>query len=169
MLKKLGYVLLTSMLLVGCAQDTYNEEVSIQKPIGATSYQEELDTKASELAEKLVGNLNLEDSMDAPLGVTVIPSIFFEGEDLEISDGCVYLSKEAGNADTVAIIKTDEVKKVKKALETYVDTVKSNTEVYHEQDEKFENAVIESNKSTVILVVCDDYKTAQKEVDKILE
>lgn len=169
MLKKILIVLCTGIMLVGCSEDKYNEEVSISKPVGSTYEVEEIETKASVLASELVDKLSLEETMDEALGLDVAKTIFFDTDVDYVSDGCVYLSSESGNADTIAVFKTKEVKKVTKALETYVNTVKSNDELYSGQEDKFESAVIESNKSTVILVVCEDSKTAKKTVEKVLK
>lgn len=158
----------SGLVLVGCSEEKYNENVSISKPQGSVVDGEEIETNASEIASNLVEQLELSDKLDSPLNIEVISSIITIDTDL-VSDGCAYLSNETGDADTVVVFKTKNTKEVTKALEEYVEDVKTNSELYYDQDEKFENAVIESNKTTVILVVCEDYKTAQKAVKKILK
>lgn len=168
MLKKILVIMFSGLVLVGCSEEKYNEDVSISKPQGSVVDEEEIETNASEIASNLVEQLELSDKLDSPLNMEVISSIITIDTDL-VSDGCAYLSNETGDADTVAVFKTKNTKEVTKALEEYVEDVKTNSELYYDQDEKFENAVIDSNKSTVILVVCEDYKTAQKAVSKILK
>lgn len=168
MLRKILIILFSGLVLVGCSEDKYNEDVSISKPQGSVVDEEEIETNASEIASELVTDLDLDDTLNAPLGMEVIPSIFLVDEDF-ISDGCAYLSNGSGDADTIAVFKTKNTKEVKKILEEYVDSVKSNTELYYDQEYKFENAIIDSNKTTVILVVCEDAKTAKKAVENILK
>ena len=174
MLKKFASSICILALLAGCSSKTDDAEktVKIKDPVSSVNETQETHETGdvAEEAKKLVETLGMGDSMDEPLASTAVNGLFFQGDASLTTDACVYLSKVAGNSDTVAVFATKKTDEVEKAIDKYLESTKANaTEYFGEEVQKISDAVVESNNNRVILVIASDKDKAKTAVDSVLK
>ena len=147
MLKKFVSSIMAVLLLVGCGSSSGS-------------------TKPSTAAEQLVKNLNLSSKMDA-MDESQTQGLFFFA-DGAVKSSSLYLANDK-SADIVGVFEAEDVSSVRESVETYLETTKLQNQTYNPEEVfKLDNAVIDDNGKTVVVVVCDDLESAKKEVKSIL-
>jgi hypothetical protein len=69
----------------------------------------------------------------------------------------------------VGVFETTDADSCRSAIQTYLDSTKTQMQNYYPDEVfKLDNAVVEDNGSTVILIACSDLESAKKEADSIL-
>lgn len=142
MLKKFVSSLLAAIVLVGCGQ---------------SSAQVNPDTQAKSIVE----SLELTDKMDE-VQDRVIKGVLFL-DDTMISDASLYIANDS-TADLVGVftVQDGQMDAVKEKLEDYLSTTKSQMESYYPDEVfKIDNAVMENNDDTIILIVTNDIESAK--------
>lgn len=173
MLKKFASSICVIALLAGCSSKKDDTDtVKIQDPVSSVNQEQNTEEtgNVAEEAKQLVDTLGMSDTMDEPLVSAAVNGLFFQGDSSLTTDACVYLSKVAGNSDTVAVFATKNTDDVENAIQKYLDSTKANaTEYFGEEVQKISDAVVESNKNQVILVIASDKDQAKSAVDSILK
>ena len=142
MLKKFVSSLLAVICLVGCSGG--NSSSSNDTP--------------ADLTKKIIADLSLDTVQEVE--TRVIPGLFFF-EDGVYEEGSFYAADKL--ADCLGVFKVTDVKSAKETVQTYLDTRKSQLQMYAPSEVfKVDNAVIESNADTVIFIVCDDLEKAKE-------
>ena len=122
--------------------------------------------KPSTAAEQLVKNLNLSSKMDA-MDESQTQGLFFFA-DGAVKSSSLYLANDK-SADIVGVFEAEDVSSVRESVETYLETTKLQNQTYNPEEVfKLDNAVIDDNGKTVVVVVCDDLESAKKEVKSVL-
>lgn len=117
-------------------------------------------------AEKIVKDLELTDKMDA-MDDSQINGLFFF-EDGVVKSSSLYLANDQ-SADVVGVFETDNMDAVKQAVNTYLETTKIQNQNYNPNEVfKIDNAVVDDNGKTLVLIVCDDLESAKKEAKSVL-
>ncbi|MBE6122653.1 MAG: DUF4358 domain-containing protein [Solobacterium sp.] len=147
MLKKFVSSIMAVLLLVGCGSSSGS-------------------AKPSTAAEQLVKNLNLSSKMDA-MDESQTQGLFFFA-DGAVKSSSLYLANDK-SADIVGVFEAEDVSSVRESVETYLETTKLQNQTYNPEEVfKLDNAVIDDNGKTVVVVVCDDLESAKKEVKSVL-
>jgi hypothetical protein len=116
--------------------------------------------------EKIVKNLKLTEKMDA-MDESQINGLFFF-EDGAVKSSSLYLANDQ-TADVVGVFETENMDSAKKSVRTYLETTKLQNQNYNPDEVfKIDNAVIDDNGKTLILIVCDDLESAKKEAKTAL-
>lgn len=156
MLKRVICSILTVLLLTGCSSFPM-----------ATSSTNEPTSKAEQLAEQLVTDLQME-NMSKVKSRTVL-GMFLAGDKSLAEDYAAYLSDESGNADTVVVILSDKMDEVKKYMQDYLDEEQSTVAAYYPSEVfKVTNAILEENGEILILVIAADINTAKTLIENML-
>ncbi len=152
MLKKFVSSLVIVTLLAGCSSST------------ASTANAAIDVEST--ATKIVSDLKLTDKMDS-IESKIVQGLFFFDDGVVTSDS-VYIANDK-TADTVGVFETSNVDSCKESISTYLKSQKEQMQNYYPDEVfKIDNAIVEDNGSVVILVICNDIETAQKEVDSLL-
>lgn len=116
--------------------------------------------------EKIVKNLNLTEKMDV-MDESQINGLFFF-EDGTVKSSSLYLANDQ-TADVVGVFEAENMDSVKQCVRTYLETTKLQNQNYNPEEVfKIDNAVIDDNGKTLILIVCDDLESAKKEAKTAL-
>ena len=146
MLKKFVSSLMVAALLAGCSSG------------GGAS---------ADSAEKIVKDLQLTSKMDK-MDESAADGLFFFSEGT-VTSSSLYLANDK-SADAVGVFETTDVESCRKAVKTYLETTKAQNQSYNPEEVfKLDNAVVEDDGKTVIMVVCDDLESAKKIVRDILK
>lgn len=152
MLKKFVTSVIALFLLAGCSSGSSAEAAAAADP-------------ASDAA-KIVEDLNLSDHMDQ-VQDRIVSGLFFFDEGV-VTQSAVYIANDK-SADVVGVFETTDADSCRKAIQTYLDSAKTQMQNYFPDEVfKLDNAVVEDNGSTVILIACSDLEGAKKEADSIL-
>lgn len=152
MLKKFVTSMLALFMLAGCS--------------GASSSASAATADPSSEAAKIVEDLNLSDHMDQ-VQDRIVSGLFFFDEGV-VTQSAVYIANDK-SADVVGVFETTDVDSCRSAIQTYLDSTKTQMQNYYPDEVfKLDNAVVEDNGSTVILIACSDLESAKKEADSIL-
>ncbi|NCB33860.1 MAG: DUF4358 domain-containing protein [Erysipelotrichia bacterium] len=153
MLKKFVSSLIITALLAGCSSSSAAASAGSAADVAGT-------------ASKIVSDLKLTDKMDS-IESKIVQGLFFFEDGIVTSDS-VYIANDK-TADTVAVFATTNVDSCRESISTYLKTQKEQMQNYYPDEVfKIDNAIVEDNGSEVIMVVCNDIETAQKEVDSLL-
>lgn len=154
MFRKTICLIMAGMLLCGCSRLSSR---------GNTS---QAAAPADEAAE-LVSALNLSDMKKVK--DRIVLGMVFDGDRKAYTEGTMYRSNDKSNADTVAVFRTEDPTSCMKYVTAYLSSQKDEIETnYPTEVFKVSNAVLESNDSMVVLVICENIENARKSADAIL-
>lgn len=146
-------LLLAAVVLCGCSRGRQNTDV----PEGASA-----------IAASLVEKLNLEESLEL-MKPRIVKGMLFSSDDI-VKDSCVYKASEEGDANIVGVFVTEDAKLCLEYLNEWLRDEKYSMQTkYPSQVFKLSNAILLSNKSMVIMLVCEDIETAREEAQRILD
>jgi len=153
MLKKFVSSVLAVVLLAGCGKSSEAAPSSTMT--------------ASGMCAEIVENLGMENMQEIKQRNVI--GLFLAGE-REISSDCsAYMSTTSGSSDTVGVFVTEDTDQVIEYVNEYLEEQKAQTQTYFPEEVfKISNAVVESNDTTVILVVADDIEKAKQEALALL-
>jgi hypothetical protein len=104
-------------------------------------------------------------------GICVDPETdnkYFFFEDGAVKSSSLYLANDQ-TADVVGVFETENMDSAKMSVRTYLETTKLQNQNYNPDEVfKIDNAVIDDNGKTLILIVCDDLESAKKEAKTAL-
>ncbi len=146
MLKRFVSSLLAAALLAGCSSGggvSADAAGRIVKDLGLTARMDKMDESASD-------------------------GLFFFDEGT-VTSSSLYLANDK-SADAVGVFETKDTESTRKAIKTYLETTKAQNQSYNPEEVfKIDNAVVEDDGKTVIMVVCDDLESAKKIVKDLLK
>lgn len=151
MFKKFVSSLLAITVLVGCSSGSTSSSYSEKTPAELTAY--------------IVEQLSLEENV-SEVEERIIPGLFFF-EDEVYEEGSFYVADKI--ADCIAVFKVTDTDSCIDTIEEYLSTRKAQLQMYAPSEVfKVDNAVIESNDDTVIMIVCDNLESAKDLAKEIL-
>ena len=124
------------------------------------------DVSVSGMAAKLVEELGLKDSV-SEMKERAMYGGFFDMDKETVTEGTVYLDS-SGKSDTVGVFRTTDQAKCREYLNTYVETIKKQSEVYSPEEVfKISHALIQDyGKDIVVILICSDIEAAKTACDK---
>ena len=149
MLRKFVSSFLAIVLMVGCSSAS-----SASKPKDPAG-----------LASTIIEDLGLEENVDE-VQARIIPGLFFFEDDV-VSASSFYAADKL--ADCVGVFTTSDPDSCKNSVQEYLASRKAQLEMYAPSEVfKVDNAVIEANENTVIMIVCENIQDAKEEAEKLL-
>ncbi|MCR4951217.1 MAG: DUF4358 domain-containing protein [Solobacterium sp.] len=136
---------------------------------GGSKGDETKELSIKDTAAKLVSELSLSDTV-SEIQERTMYGYFFDMDKETVTEGSVYLNSD-GKSDTVGVFRTTDVEKCKNYLNTYIETIKKQSEVYSPEEVfKISHALVQDyGKDIVVILICNDIEAARTTADKILK
>ena len=130
------------LCLFGCQKEVINNELETHK-----------------LAERIVEEVGVKDKVRL-IEDRLVPGVIFFDEDL-ILENALYIGENS--ADTVGVFRTNDVNKTTKFIQDYLKSMKEELKNQNPSESfKVDNAILEHNEDTVILIVAEDLEKAKR-------